>query len=82
MDQLSRETGKSPHEILLKWAWDNFDGILVTSTSKPERAEALTRALAEGERKLERGVYERLEAAAKKDGYEGKQFYLHPHLNK
>lgn len=72
----------SPHEILLKWAWDNLDSILVTSTSKPERAKSIASLLAEGKPKLQRNIYEQLEAAAKEDGYEGKQFYLHPHLNK
>lgn len=82
LNQLSQDTGLSPHEILLQWAWDNLDDILVTSTSKPERAKSLTKLLAAGRTKLDRSVYDRLEAAAKEDGSEGKQFYLHPHMDK
>lgn len=82
LDQLAQENNTSPHTILLEWAWENFESILVTSTSQPERAKALTRMfLAEGTKhKLQRSVYDRLEAAAEKDGFQGKKFYLHPHL--
>lgn len=80
LDELSKETGFSPHEILLQWAWDELQGILVTSTSKPERARSITKLLADGKSSLERSVYVRLEAAAREDGYESKQFYLHPHM--
>lgn len=82
LDQLSQETGLSPHEILLLWAWDNLEGILVTSTSKPERAKSLTKLLVDEKTGLERSVYHRLEAAAEADGFQGKQFYLHPHMEK
>lgn len=82
LDQLSEETGLSPHEILLQWAWDNLDDILVTSTSKPERAKSLTQLFDDGKARLDRSVYDRLETAAKEDGHEGKQFYLHPHMEK
>lgn len=82
LDELSKENDMSPHEILLKWAWDNLDSILVTSTSKPERAKAVTELLGEGRPKLQRAIYDKLEDAAKEDGYEGKQFYLHPHMEK
>lgn len=82
LDQLSQETGLSPHEILLQWAWDSLDGILVTSTTKPQRAKSLTNLLGPGKTRLEKHVYDRLEAAANEDGFEGKQFYLHPHMEK
>ncbi|KAJ4385980.1 hypothetical protein N0V93_008871 [Gnomoniopsis smithogilvyi] len=82
LDELSQETSLSPHEILLRWAWENLESILVTSTSKPQRAKSLTKLLASGNVKLERSVYDRLEAAASEDGFEGKQFYLHAHMDK
>lgn len=82
MDELAQETGLTPHEILLQWAWDNLDGILVTSTSNAERAKSLIKLLSPEKTRLETNVYDRLESAAKDDGFEGKQFYLHPHMEK
>lgn len=82
LESLAEELGLTPHEILLQWAWDNLGGILVTSTSKPERAKSITQLLSDGKPRLEGSIYERLEAAAREDGYEGKQFYLHPHMEK
>lgn len=82
LEQLAQETGLSTHEILLKWAWDTLGSILTTSTSKPERAKALTLLLSGAGPKIDRSVYDRLEAAAKEDGYEGKTYYLHAHMEK
>lgn len=90
LDALSTETGLTPHEILLKWAWQlNMGGgkaILTTSTSNAERAKKLVQLLGEKEEQgcddLDKSVYARLEEAAREDGYEGKTFYLHPHMNK
>lgn len=82
LDILSQETSLSPHEILLKWAWDTFDGILVTSTSKPERAKSVARLLGSGKARMDKSVFDRLETAANEDGFEGKQFYLHAHMEK
>lgn len=82
LDELSQETGLTPHEILLQWAWDNLDDILVTSTSNSERAKSLTKLFSPKKTRLEKSVYDRLESAAEADGFEGKQFYLHPHMEK
>lgn len=82
LDKLSQEIGLTPHEILLQWAWDNLDDILVTSTSNPERAKSLIKLFSPEKTRLENSVYNRLESAAQADGFQGKQFYLHPHMEK
>lgn len=82
LEELSQENGLTPHEILLQWAWDNLEGILVTSTSNAERAKSLTKLFSPEKTRLQTSIYDRLESAAKDDGFEGKQFYLHPHMEK
>ncbi|PSR78085.1 NADP-dependent oxidoreductase domain-containing protein [Coniella lustricola] len=94
LDELSIETGLTPHEILLLWASQlDISGtspIITTSTSNAERAKRLVQLLGDtnqddddsGKSGLDKSVYERLEHAAGQDGYEGKTFYLHPHMNK
>lgn len=81
---LAKETGLTEHELLLRWAFDSHgaQNIVVTSTSKEERAARLVQQLSGKAEPLADDVFGRIEAAAKKDGYEGKMFYKHPHMNK
>jgi diketogulonate reductase-like aldo/keto reductase len=80
LKSLSAEVGLSPSELLLRWAYDGPCRILVTSTSKAERATSLLELLSEDRDKLPDHVSKEIEEAAKSDGYEGKVFYRHPHM--
>lgn len=80
LQSLSAETGLSPSELLLRWAYDGPCRILVTSTSKAERAASLIGLLAQQRPELPKHVAKEIEEAAEADGFEGKIFYSHPHM--
>lgn len=78
--ELAQQTGLEEGEVILKWAHDTLSGIIVTSTSKAERAQKLMHVLGDPGQSLQKQQYDLLEAAAKEDGYEGKVFYKHAHM--
>lgn len=80
LQSLSAETGMGPSELLLRWAYDGPCRILVTSSSRAERTAGLIRLLAEQRKELPKYVAKGIEEAAEADGYEGKIFYSHAHM--
>lgn len=82
LELLSDETGLTQAELLLSWAYDCLHGIVVSSTSQNDRLVGLARLfLGDDKVALERTTYDRIEKAAKQDGYEGKTFYKHGHMD-
>ncbi|CAK3813859.1 Aldo keto reductase [Lecanosticta acicola] len=82
LEEQSKATGLEPATMLLGWAYDRLQGIVVTSTSQKARGEGLLQQFLDpGAEQLPSHVYDRIEAAAARDGYEGKVFYKHGHMN-
>lgn len=77
----SAETGLSDAELLLSWAYYRLKGIVVTSTSKEERAVRLINLFSAGQPDTLEAAFDGIEQAAKADGYAGKVFYTHPHMD-
>lgn len=66
----------------MSWAFDCLGGIVVSSTSQQDRAQRMADLfLSEQKTELDRSVYDRIEKAASEDGYEGKVFYKHGHMD-
>jgi len=80
LQALAAETGMTHAEIILRWAYDKLHGILVTSTSNAERADSIVKLLDEERKPLPDSLYSSIEQAAEADGYDGKVFYGHPHI--
>jgi aryl-alcohol dehydrogenase-like predicted oxidoreductase len=78
----SEKTALSDAELLLLWAYNRLGGIVVTSTSKVERAERLISLVSTKKPDTLEAAFDAIEQAAKADGYAGKVFYPHPHMNK
>lgn len=78
----SSHTGLSAAELLLYWAYHRLDGIVVTSTSKAERATSLVKLLSKDGSTLPVDILDGIEQAAKADGFESKVFYAHAHMDK
>jgi len=77
----SKTTGLSSAELLLSWANDRLDGVVVSSTSRSDRAvETVALFLSDHPTRLADGVYDQIEQAAARDGFEGKVFYKHRHM--
>jgi hypothetical protein len=82
LELLSDETSLTQAELLLSWAYDCLQGIVVSSSSREDRLVGLAKLfLGDGKVALQRTTYDRIEQAAKKDGYEGKTFYKHGHMD-
>jgi hypothetical protein len=82
LELLSNETNLTQAELLLSWAYDCLHGIVISSSSREERLEGLAKLfLGDDKVALERSIYDRIEKAAKEDGYEGKTFYKHGHMD-
>lgn len=82
LEEQSRQSGLSQGELLLSWAYYRLGGIVVTSSSKAERAAKVFELLSSSEAPVANRVFESIERAAEKDGPEGKIFYGHPHMEK
>jgi diketogulonate reductase-like aldo/keto reductase len=82
LESLAADANLTAAELLLSWALDCLDGIVVSSTSQPDRARRMADLfLSEQSTPLDRDLYRRLENAAREDGYEGKVFYKHGHMD-
>ncbi|KAF4840320.1 NADPH-dependent conjugated polyketone reductase C1 [Colletotrichum siamense] len=80
LEEQSKETDLSTADLLLSWAYYRLGGIVVTSTSKADRAEKTFELLSAEEAPMSSHIYEEIEKAAALDGPEGKIFYGHPHM--
>lgn len=78
----SAKMGKSEADLILLWAYHKLHGIVVTSTSKSERASSTFKLLSPGSEIPPDTVFAEIEKAAEADGHEGKVFYKHPHMEK
>ncbi|CAN9282795.1 unnamed protein product [Alternaria alternata] len=79
---LSNETNLTETELLLAWAYDRLHGIVISSSSQEHRLAGLAKLFLENDQvSLEQSVYDRIEKAASEDGYEGKTFYKHGHMD-
>jgi hypothetical protein len=82
LELLSNETTLTHAELLLSWAYDCLQGIVVSSSSREDRLAGIAKLfLGEDKVALERSVYDRIEKVAKDDGYEDKTFYKHGHMD-
>jgi diketogulonate reductase-like aldo/keto reductase len=70
--ELSKSSGLTESQVLLRWAWDRTQGVLVTSTSREERAKEALQVLSQSE-SFDEATLAAIEEAALKDGYEGQR---------
>ncbi|KAI8300733.1 hypothetical protein K4K59_001390 [Colletotrichum sp. SAR11_240] len=82
LEEQSKQTNLSTADLLLSWAYYRLGGILVTSTSKADRARKTFELLSAKDAPVNDQIYEEIEKAAALDGPEGKVFYGHPHMEK
>ncbi|KAJ3951087.1 hypothetical protein N0V92_012513 [Colletotrichum tropicale] len=82
LEEQSKETDLSTADLLLSWAYYRLGGIVVTSTSKADRAKKTFELLSAEKAPVNSHIYEEIEKAAALDGPEGKIFYGHPHMEK
>ncbi|KAJ0351129.1 hypothetical protein COL154_004483 [Colletotrichum chrysophilum] len=82
LEEQSKQTKLSTADLLLSWAYYRLGGILVTSTSKADRAKKTIELLSAKDAPVDGQIYEEIEKAAALDGPEGKVFYGHPHMEK
>ncbi|KAI8302143.1 NAD/NADP-dependent indole-3-acetaldehyde reductase [Colletotrichum sp. SAR11_59] len=82
LEEQSKQTKLSTADLLLSWAYYRLGGILVTSTSKADRARKTFELLPAKDAPVNDQIYEEIEKAAALDGPEGKVFYGHPHMEK
>ena len=82
LEAQSEQTGLTRGELLLSWAYYCLDGIVITTSSKPDRAAKTVQLVSQPGPPVPRSVYDSIEAAAKQDGPVGKVFYGHPHMEK
>ncbi|KAH9835508.1 Aldo/keto reductase family [Teratosphaeria destructans] len=80
LEHQSQRLQLSPAELLLLWAWHRLDGIVVTTTSRQDRAIRTVQLLSAEGPSIPEDVFDGIEAAARRDGPEGKIFYRHPHM--
>ncbi|KAF2650000.1 Aldo/keto reductase [Lophiostoma macrostomum CBS 122681] len=82
LELLSDETSLTEAELLLSWAYDCLHGIVISSSSREDRLVGLAKLfIGDDKVPLQRSIYDRIEKAAKEDGYEGKSFYKHGHMD-
>lgn len=68
--------------LLLSWAHDRLGGIVVSSTSQKDRAaQVASLFLSDDAEALPGEIYDEMEEAAARDGYAGKVFYKHGHMD-
>lgn len=82
LERLSQQTKLSTADLLLSWAYYRLGGIVVTSSSKAERLESTFQLLSARQGSVGNEVFDEIESAAERDGYGGKVFYGHPHMEK
>ncbi|OHF01524.1 aldo/keto reductase [Colletotrichum orchidophilum] len=82
LEEQSKLTKLSTADLLLSWAYYRLGGIVVTSTSKADRANKTFQLLSAEEAPVNSQIYEEIEKAANLDGLESKVFYSHPHMEK
>ena len=82
LEEQAQRTGVSTGDLLLSWAYYCLGGIVVTTSTRVERLEGTFRLLASAEAPVGRDVFDAIERAALEDGFEGKVFYGHPHVEK
>ncbi|KAK1705792.1 NADP-dependent oxidoreductase domain-containing protein [Colletotrichum acutatum] len=82
LEEQSKQTRLSTADLLLSWAYYRLGGIVVTSTSKTDRAKKTFELLSAKQAPVNGQIYEEIEKAATLDGPEGKVFYGHPHIEK
>jgi hypothetical protein len=82
LEEQAQHTGISTGDLLLIWAYYCLGGIVVTSSRRAERLEKTFRLLASPKAPVGRDVFDAIEQAAASDGFEGKVFYRHPHMEK
>lgn len=81
LERQSKSTNLTAAELLLSWAFDRLDGIVVSSTSREDRARQLANLFVSGAAAAPPDtVYAELEKAAVQDGYADKRFYKHGHM--
>lgn len=81
LDDVSKTTGLSPAELLLSWAYDCLGGLVVSSSSREDRLAGMAKLFLRTDVQcLPDSVYAQIGQAATKDGFEGKAFYKHPHM--
>lgn len=71
LKHLSKSTGLTESQLILRWAFDRTNGVVVTSTSKMQRAQDAMDVLTG--KQLEEDDLRTIEEAALKDGYEGQR---------
>jgi diketogulonate reductase-like aldo/keto reductase len=81
LSHLSKSTGYTESQLLLRWAWQRTSGVLLTSSSRKERMEEVVQVLS-NESPLEEEVLLEIEQAALQDGHEDRKVYKHPHMEK
>ncbi|OAL42837.1 Aldo/keto reductase [Pyrenochaeta sp. DS3sAY3a] len=82
LELLSKETNLTQAQLLLSWAYDSLHGIVISSSSQEDRLTGIAKLfLGDDKVALERSVCDRIERAAKDDGYEDKTFYKHGHMD-
>lgn len=82
LDEQAQRTGVSTGDLLLSWAYYCLGGIVVTTSTRAERLEGTLRLLEASDAPVGRDVFDAIERAALEDGFEGKVFYGHPHVEK
>lgn len=74
LETLSQKTGLTESQLLLRWALDCTKGIVVTSTSKRQRAQEAINVLDLAP--LASSTRDKIEQAALQDGYEDQRVSL------
>ncbi|EQB54556.1 cytochrome P450 [Colletotrichum gloeosporioides Cg-14] len=74
LEEQSKQTKLSVADLLLSWAYDRLGGILVTSTSKADRARKTFELLSAKHARFNGQIYEEIEKAAALDGPEDFQY--------
>ncbi|KAK2734140.1 hypothetical protein CKAH01_08184 [Colletotrichum kahawae] len=73
LEEQSKHTRMSTADLLLSWAYYRLGGIVVTSTSKADRAKKTFELLSAEEAPLKGLIYEEIEKAAALDGPEARK---------
>lgn len=83
LDEQAIRTGISTGDLLLAWAYFCLGGFVVTTSTRAERlATSFGLLAASSEAPVGRNVFNAIEQAAADDGFGGKVFYEHPHMEK
>jgi hypothetical protein len=83
LEEQATRTGISTGDLLLAWAYFCLGEIVVTTSTRAERLATTFGLLdAAPEPRVGKDVFGAIEQAAADDGFEGKVFYGHPHMEK